>query len=437
MMNWHLSKTNPSDRHWKQRRRLWIAVTLLSLMAMGGSLSYGIDIDGERPVRILETYARQIPKDLVVSLKYERYPAPEHYVVLLNGTTNIRSKPGLDGRIVRKGQLNEKYAVLFKVEGQKWSSTSSPYWYRITWKDSGGVARYGYITADLVVKREFQFEKMYQEVLHLENNVNGKRTGYIDNFRNVNGAPPLFQGKFSQDSFGVERYQGSPGYKEPSTTSAFRYIQDGRLVDILGETENFYKVNVIDLREVFYIPKKYVTERNAIKELKQVVVIDRRHQNEGVFEKVDGKWHLISFVYATTGAKDQYRYPTDLGHFMAIYTRDKFLYLDDVTKELAGYAPYAIRFNGGAFIHGVPVNYQIIRRNVVISPAVTDAAGNVITPAVTASRIVEYKDPGMIEFSASLGTIPRSHKCVRNYTSHAKFLYDWIKIGSASVIVIE
>lgn len=437
MMYWTKRKTSASERQMHKLPRVLIIVMLILPLAISSTFAYGVDIDAEKSYNVLETYYTQMPEELPVTLKYDRYPAPEHYVVLLNGTTNIRSKPGLDGKIIKKGQWNEKIAVLEKVEGRRWSSTSSPYWYRVYWKDSNGMTRFGFITADLAVKREFQFDKMYAELLHLEQNVNDRRTGYIDNFRNVNGAPPLFEGLYSQDNYGIERYQAAPGYREPSTASAFRYIQDGRLVDILGETGNFYKVNVIDLRETFFIPKKYITERNSIKELKQTIIIDRRNQNEAVFEKIDGKWHMISFVYATTGAQDEYRYPTDLGDFMAIYIRDQFLYLDDETKELAGYAPYAIRFNGGAFIHGVPVNYTLVKRRIVLEPEVRDAEGNLIKPAVTAVRIVDYKDPGMIEFSSGLGTVPKSHKCVRNYTSHAKFLHDWINIGEASVIVIE
>ena len=37
----------------------------------------------------------------------------------------------------------------------------------------------------------------------------------------------------------------------------------------------------------------------------------------------------------------------------------------------------------------------------------------------------------------SIGTVPESHMCIRNFTSHAKFMYDWIVIGSCSVIVFE
>lgn len=65
------------------------------------------------------------------------------------------------------------------------------------------------------------------------------------------------------------------------------------------------------------------------------------------------------------------------------------LFLKDGSSALGGYAPYASRFTNGAYIHGVPVNVP---------------------------------RTAMIEYSWSLGTVPRSHMCVRNATSHAKFI---------------
>jgi hypothetical protein len=97
---------------------------------------------------------------------------------------------------------------------------------------------------------------------------------------------------------------------------------------------------------------------------------------------------------------------------MAIQRRFKFLYYHDGTTDIAGYAPYTIRFSGGGYLHGVPRVYG------------KDEFGNLV-------------DPGHAESLRSLGTTPRSHMCVRNYTSHAKFLYDWVDIGSCAVIVIE
>jgi lipoprotein-anchoring transpeptidase ErfK/SrfK len=71
---------------------------------------------------------------------------------------------------------------------------------------------------------------------------------------------------------------------------------------------------------------------------------------------------------------------------------------------IVGFAPWASRFTNGAFLHGVPVN-----------------------------------NPGgaIVEYSQTLGTIPRSHECVRNASSHAKFIYDWAPLNASLVFVYD
>lgn len=193
----------------------------------------------------------------------------------------------------------------------------------------------------------------------------------------------------------------------------------------------------MDFDGVYFIPKKYIPAEPRMQRLEKVVVVDRGHQNEAVFERFGDGWKLISYVLATTGENAPFKQETSLGHFMAIEKKSRFLYLGDISKEIEGYAPFALRFDGGAYIHGVPVNFREIRSKVVVQPEVKDALGNLVAPAVTRDVVVGREDPGMQEFLSSIGTVPRSHKCVRNYTSHAKFLYDWAEIGKTAVIVIE
>lgn len=78
-----------------------------------------------------------------------------------------------------------------------------------------------------------------------------------------------------------------------------------------------------------------------------------------------------------------YQQPTPQGIYLVQRKLSEMLYLKDGTDEEGGFAPYACRFTGGAYLHGVPVNY-----------------------------------PGhkLVEYSWTLGTIPRSHMCVRNAT---------------------
>ena len=71
------------------------------------------------------------------------------------------------------------------------------------------------------------------------------------------------------------------------------------------------------------------------------------------------------------------------------------IYLVDGSKETGGFAPYASRFTNGGYIHG---------------------SGN-------APR------KSLIEYSPTLGNAPTLHMCVRNATSHAKFVYDWAPVN--------
>ncbi|MEG1586497.1 MAG: L,D-transpeptidase, partial [Bacteroidales bacterium] len=76
----------------------------------------------------------------------------------------------------------------------------------------------------------------------------------------------------------------------------------------------------------------------------------------------------------------------------------------DGTNIEGGFAPYASRFCCGGYIHGVPVNYPTT---------------------------------GIIEYSPTLGTTPRSHMCVRNATSHALYIYNWAKPDDTLVFVFD
>ena len=108
---------------------------------------------------------------------------------------------------------------------------------------------------------------------------------------------------------------------------------------------------------------------------------------------------------ATTGLHNPpYGQETPLGLFLIQEKKSRMVFLKDGSSAVGGYAPYASRFTTGAYIHGVPVNVP---------------------------------RTAMIEYSYTLGTTPRSHLCVRNATSHAKFVIVWAPVEQALVGVIE
>lgn len=359
---------------------------------------------------VLESFETHLPESINIDIQYNKYPVSYDYFLVLGANINIREKPTTESKVINKALVFEKLNLLERVKGQYLERYKSDIWYKVFWK-KGDQVEYGYVFGLLGVPRNFQFEKMEKVVNNLKNEVDNNKTAYVSNYKNRNGVAPLYNNSETVDEYGIKRYQAAPAYNEANTDAPFRYIADGTLVTILEKNDKFYKIRTLNFEGEYWVPRKYITLYNSINELKQAIVVDRNNQNQGVFEYRDGKWSLISHTYATTGEKAKYKEETSLGYYMAIQTRDRFLYLDDETREIAGYAPYAIRFNGGAYIHGVPVEFEIIED--------------------------ERVDPGMKEYLYTIGTVPRSHKCVRNYTSHAEFLYNWVEIGKSAVIIIE
>ncbi len=107
----------------------------------------------------------------------------------------------------------------------------------------------------------------------------------------------------------------------------------------------------------------------------------------------------------TTGLHNPpYAHPTPEGMFVVQEKLVKMFYTGDGNSTIVGYAPWASRFTNGAYLHGVPTN----------SP-----------------------NGAIIEYSGTLGTTPRSHECVRNASSHAKFIYDWATPDNSLVFVFD
>lgn len=378
------------------------------------------EITEEQPLDeypVIKEFNTQLPEDINLDIKYDRYHISYDYFLVLGANINIREKPTTQSKVVTKALVYEKLNLVEAVKGQYLNKFNSDTWYKVFWKN-GDEIEYGYVFGTLGQPRSFQFDKMKESITALKNEVDSTTTAYVSNYKNRNGTAPLYKGE-TEDKYGIKRYQAAPAYIEPKTDSEFRYISDGTLVTILGKSDKFYKIRTLNFEGEHWVPRKFITSWNSIKELTKVIVVDRKNQNEGVFEYRDGKWNLISYTFATTGEKAKYKEETSLGYYMAIQTRERFLYLDDETREIAGYAPYAIRFNGGAYIHGVPVNFEIK----------IEGEGE--------EQKEQRIDPGIKEYLYTIGTVPRSHKCVRNYSSHAKFLYNWVEIGKSAVIIIE
>ena len=148
------------------------------------------------------------------------------------------------------------------------------------------------------------------------------------------------------------------GYLQADTSSDFRYVPDGMLVRVLDETGEFYRTAVDSFNQELFIPKNYIDPNDALSQLTHVIVVDRNQQNQAAFELSGDEIRLISYTLATTGLRGQSSFETPLGFYRALEKKDRFQYLKDGSDEIAGYAPFATRFCGGAYIHGVPVAWE-------------------------------------------------------------------------------
>lgn len=380
-------------------------------------------------------YAERIPADLVVDLKYNDYPLRQHFGVALHEGVYIRQTPKLNSKILNKHRVNTKLNIKGIVHGEYLSKWKTDLWYEVLYADQEG-QKIGYVFTGYLEKREFDYAEMLKAAQKLAFDANGKQTGHIDNYKNRNGKAPKYNST-EIDAYGFKRDQSAPAYEKPDVSASFRYLSDGRLLVVEEELAEFYACTHLTFEGVFYIPKKYVTLHEGSVSYSQFIVVDRGAQSELAFEKRPEGWALVSQNLVTTGAKAEFKEETELGYFHIIEKRSKFIYLDDVTKEVDGYAPYALRFNGGAYTHGVPVNFTKIMKKVLVTPEVKDLAGVVVQAAVFQEKVKDLVDPGMVEYLSTIGTIPRSHKCVRHHTSNAFFLYNWAKIGEIAMIVLE
>lgn len=262
--------------------------------------------------------------------------------------------------------------------------------------------------------RVFQWDKIKERLAHLENvQLVHDKWGILQNYKNGNGEASLIKEwkrneyKRVADMHGVERYQSVPLFSLKDTITGERYGRDGALVKIMKQdtTSNFIKIETTEYDGEWLVPQKYVKIISDTINFTHAIFVDRKNENIATLEKSGDKWIVRSMNPATTGLhRPPYQQETPLGMFVIQEKKSKMFFLVDGTTRNGGFAPYANRFTNGGYIHGVPVN---------------------------APRTA------LIEYSASLGTTPRSHMCVRNATSHAKFVYDNFPTLATVVFVIE
>lgn len=357
---------------------------------------------------VLHEYNTVLPVGINNKVQYfQHLISYDYFLVTAENGADILQSPAPGAPVVCRVNNLDKITLLQRTDGA--SIDGSNIWYRVACTN-GDQTEQGYLHSGTGTPRTFQFDKMLASVNQLKQLLAQGPLHYVSNYKNQNGAPPQ-KGEASLDEHGYRFYHSAPAYEQADTAGNFRYIPDGMLVRMLNESGDFYHVNVPTFGGDYFVPKKYIDPTATLNSLNHVVVVDRGQQNQAAFAPTENGLDMISYTLATTGIKGDYSFETTLGIFKAIEKKDRFEYLKKGSEEIGGYAPFAVRFTGGAYIHGVPVAYK-------------EENGTKV-------------DPGTTEYLQTIGTTPRSNMCVRNYTSHAEFISNWMDIQNGAVIVIE
>lgn len=262
--------------------------------------------------------------------------------------------------------------------------------------------------------RSFKWDLIREKLAFIENIQLGDSIRWVvlQNYKNSNREAPLVKQYVRNayhrvsDTLGVERYQSVPLYLPSDSVTPIRYGRDGNIAFLQGIKGSFSYIKPIDMDGEWLVPSRYLKELSDTTVFSHVIFIDRKDQNITTLERLGkGEWRICSMNPATTGRHaPPYAQETPLGIFLLQQKKKKMVFLKDGSQATGGYASFASRFTNGAYIHGVPVNVPQTQ---------------------------------MIEYSWSLGTIPRSHMCVRNATSHAQFVFEWAPTAQTLIVVIE
>lgn len=349
-------------------------------------------------IKIFNNYNNKSLDMSTIELKKFKRDFDNYAYIKIN--SNIREKPNTDSKIVTKVFGEQRLEVLELVVNRDFSL-----WYKI--KTSYG--KEGYILSNLVYRREYNFNN----AIKLADKINNFITKYKNRLKVVAKFIPLDSSTtLAPDKKGNYSNQSVTVYTDINRTDYYN-LQDRTIFSIIGETSDYYIIVSPLYKEKLYFPKeqkKFIKNFSVQNKIKKFIYISKLDQNEISFELVkNNTYKLVTVADITTGKHSKFGFETPNGAFLVDITKPKMFYLKDGEgeQEISGEANFAIRFSGGAYIHGIPVLYK---------------------PEET---FEERKEQTI----SLLGTYEISHKCVRNYDEIAEKLYNWIdykKINEAN-----
>lgn len=267
-----------------------------------------------------------------------------------------------------------------------------------------------------VIKRGFFWDKMVTKM----DNVNKFIEETLDAGQDINiiteYAPLSHDKESKKDKFGNKNNQSVVAYTNPDKKGEIINVPDQTLFRILGEEKGMLKIETPFYGGPYYISKdkdNYKKVENINGAINKFVAIDPSSQAEMLFERdpETNKYKVVTYSFVTTGKDGSGSYETPHGAFLIAFTRGYMPFTRKAREgdtplperpdlTIAGVAKFAVRFSGGGYLHGIPVN--------------THFKG----------------ETALTETAAKIGTFKESHKCVRHFDDQVGFIVDWINAGS-------
>ncbi|MFK4785110.1 L,D-transpeptidase family protein [Fusobacterium sp. MFO224] len=338
-------------------------------------------------------YENKIPSTIRTQIKYKGSDLPKllNYVFIKTVKGNIRKRPSSSSTVILRAPFNTKFKALEKIQVRK------NIWYKVQVGNE-----IGYVSGKIVHFKQFRFEEMESRIKKLEkfideNNKKGLKLVSINSYK-----PNPYNKDMSRkkDKYGVSLDQNIIGEYKPE--NLILHVPDRSIMAVLSEQGKYAMVDVEGIKESpLQIDKSYIANYpNIAKGFKKAIAVDLRNQNLGIFEKINGKWSLVSYIYGKTGLESTLGFETPRGSYVVPNVKYEMEYRDNYGRD-SGMARYAIRFSGGGYLHGTPLEH-IENKN---------------------------KDFFLDEKERGLGTYRGTRKCIRNTEEHARFLFDWVLEG--------
>ncbi|BBM36271.1 L,D-transpeptidase family protein [Pseudoleptotrichia goodfellowii] len=380
---------------------------------------YSKDLEkGEvRYVRLLDDNTNE---QIVFDMKFDKHsPKDLDNFIFVKKTTVFNQSPQHHSGVAYTAHYKDKPRILLEFLSEKDNKHTAWYFTEMQeGKDKSKVKGYVSGVSGTIQRRGFYWDEMHSKIEKVNYFINNAMKDKSDLYI-ITQYRPLANDIYSEkDKFGNRRNQSITGYINPDKKGEIINIPDQTIFKIIGKENDMLKIETPLYGGPYYIADnpEIMKKWNLETQVNKFIAIDPNNQTEAVLQRIKdtNNFSIISYSFVTTGKDDGYSsYETPHGAFLIAFTRPYMLFTGrqregDTRKSagkeglvIAGEAQYAVRFSGGAYMHGIPVSY----------------GASASTKAYTASKIGTYKE---------------SHKCVRHYDDQIEFIVNWINGSSTT-----